>query len=117
MKDKKTRERVIERGGKVYIYEDVCILIDHKNKHGSETNFWSGYNEDRERLENSWVIGGYKPAPEPILVMPLKPGDPPPFWYHPICNTEVTLNRNDKFVPFDDKDILTVSQHPTGGWK
>lgn len=105
--------RVYADGGEVKIYEDVCINIDHKNKHGSDNNFWSGYNEDREQLENSWVIGGYKPNPEQILVIK---GVTPPYWYIPINNTEVTLKRNDKFVPYEDKDLLKVSQPPCGQW-
>ncbi len=108
---------VLADGGKVYLYEDVCVEIDHKNKHGSRNNFWSGYNQDREQLENSWVIGGYKDNPKPLFIMQLKPGDPPPYYYHPLNNTEVTLKRNDKHEPYDDEDILTVSQDPRGQWK
>ena len=104
---------VYSDGGKVHLYEDVCVEIDHKNKHGSTTNFWSGYNEDREQLENSWVIGGYQPNPKPILVIE---GVKPPYWYHPINNTEVTLKRNDKHEPYKDMDILTKTQGPCGRW-
>lgn len=103
-------------GGKVYLYEGVCVNIDHKNKHGSETNFWNGYNEDREQLENSWCIGGYKPNPEKLLILPTKPGDPMPYWFFPINNTEVTLVRNDKHEPYEDRNLLTKSQLPRGQW-
>ena len=106
--------RVLADGGKVYLYEDVCIDIDHKNLHGSNTEFWSGYNEDRETLENSWVIGGYKPIPKPLLILQ---NHEAPYYYHPINNREVTLKRNDKFVPFEDKDLLNVSQEPKGIWE
>ncbi len=106
--------RVWADGGEVKIYEDVCISIDHKNKHGSETNFWAGYNEDREQLENSWVIGGYKPSPEPLLIIQ---GLKPPYHYFPINNTEVTLKRNDKFEGFEDVDLLTRSQSRKGQWR
>ena len=109
--------RMWSEGGQIIIFNDVCITIDHKNSHGSETNFWSGYNEDREQLENSWVIGGYKEPPKQMLILPFKPGDPPPYWYFPINNTEVTLKRNDTFVPYDDKDLLIKSQEPAGKWK
>lgn len=116
--------RVIVGGGKVYIYEDVCVTIDHKNLHGSETNFWNGYNEDREVLENSWVIGGYVPSPPPFFITPKNPKEwiefekePSKFWYVPLNNTEVTLKRNDQFEGFEDKDLLTKSQSRKGQWK
>ncbi len=116
--------QVYADGGEVYLCEDVCVTIDHKNQHGSETNFWSGYNEDREQLENSWVIGGYVPSPEPFFLTPKTPKewfefdkDKSKFWYVPLNNTEVTLNRNDKHEPYEDKDILNKSQSRRGQWK
>lgn len=116
--------RVLADGGKVYIYEDVCVSIDHKNAHGSETNFWNGYNEDREQLENSWVIGGYTPSPKPFFIPPANPGeyfeyqkDPSKFWHVPLNNTEVTLKRNDKFEGFSDDNILIKSQSRRGQWQ
>ena len=108
---------VLADGGKVHVYEYVCVNIDHKNKHGSETNFWSGYNEDREQLENSWVIGGYTPFPEPLIILQTKPSDPPPYYYYPLQNTEVTLKRNDKHEPYEDKNLLTKSQSRKGQWQ
>lgn len=118
--------RILEDSGKVYLYEDVCVNIEHKNKHGSETNFWSGYNEDREQLENSWVIGCYVPSPEPFFLTPKTPKewfefekDKSKFWYVPLNNTEVTLKRNDKFEPytFSDEMILKKSENRRGQWR
>lgn len=118
--------RVIADGGKVYIYEDVCVTIDHKNLHGSETNFWNGYNEDREVLQNSWVIGGYQSSPQPFFITPKNPGEymefqknPNKFWYCPIDNYEVTLNRNDKFEPYtlSYEMLLKKSEGKKGQWK
>ena len=107
--------RIYANGGEVILFEDVEVKIDHRNKHGSETNFWSGYNEDREQLENSWVIGGYKPSPEPLFIV--GQGVRPPYLYYPLNNTEVTLKRNDKFEGFEDKNILTKSQGNKGQWQ
>lgn len=116
--------RMYSEGGEIIIYNGVCVSIDHKNAHGSETNFWNGYNEDREQLENSWVIGGYVPSPAPFFITPKNPKeyaefekDPSKFWYVPLNNTEVTLKRNDKFEGFEDKDLLTKSQSRKGQWK
>ena len=105
---------VLADGGRVYLNEDVCVSIDHKNAHGSETNFWNGYNEDRETLENSWVIGGFKPSPEPLLIIQ---GLKQPYYFYPLNNTEFTLSRNDRHEPFEDKDILIKSQSRRGQWQ
>lgn len=106
--------QVYEDGGKIYLYEDVCVNIDHANKHGKNNNFWSGYNEDREQLENSWCIGGYKESPKPLVVLD---GLNPPYTYWPIGNSEVTLKRNDKFEPYSENISLTESEGPSGIWK
>lgn len=117
---------VLADGGKVYLYEDVCVTIDHKNKHGSETNFWNGYNEDRECLENSWVIGGYKSPQKPFFIPPANPGeylayqkDPSKFWFVPLDNNEVTLIRNDKKQPFtfSNEELKKRSEGPKGQWQ
>lgn len=101
-------------GAKVYLYEDVCVNIEHANKHGKNNNFWSGYNEDREQLENSWCIGGYKPAPKSLVVLD---GLNPPQVYWPISNTEVTLKRNDEFQPYSENISFMESEEPKGIWK
>lgn len=106
--------RNIADGGQVYLYEDVCVNIEHANKHGKNNNFWSGYNEDREQLENSWCVGGYKESPKPLIVMD---GLKPPYVYYPINNVEVTLNRNDDFQPYPDSISLIESEYPKGIWK
>ena len=107
---------VYENGGKVYLYEDVCVNIEHANKHGKDNNFWSGYNEDREQLENSWCVGGYQEPPKPLVVLSGKHSEPP-YTYWPICNTEVTLKRNDKHEPYAENISLTESEGPKGMWK
>lgn len=106
--------RAYANGAKTYIQEDICISIEHANKHGKNNNFWSGYNEDREQLENSWCVGGYQQAPKPLVVLD---GLQPPYTYWPICNTEFTLERNDEFHPYPKDISLTESIEPRGIWK
>lgn len=105
--------RNLEFGGRTKVFKDVCVTLDSKNKNGLYNNFWSGWNEDSEQLENSWVIGGYKRFPDPLLVVER---NKQPYWFVPISNQEVTLERNDIFVPFKDEDILRISQKPVGIW-
>jgi hypothetical protein len=102
-------------GDCIYLYEEVCVTIDHASKHKSNDDFKGGYNEDRETLEGSWVVGGYQEHPMPFLVHPVKHSQPP-FWYRPITNYEVTLNRNDKFFPYPENISLTKSEEPRGQW-
>lgn len=106
--------RTIVGGGKVYLYEDVCVSIEHLNKHGSTTDFWSGFNEDREILENSWCVGGYQGKPKQLVVLD---GLKPPYVYWPISNIEVTLKRNDEFHPYPAEISLTKSCEPKGIWQ
>lgn len=103
----------ISNGAKVMLCESVCVNIDHANKHGKNNNFWSGYNEDREQLENSWCVGGYQNAPKSLVVID---GLKPPYVYWPICNVEVLLNRNDKHEPYSENISLTESEGPKGIW-
>lgn len=77
----------------VVLYYDVCIRIDHLRKHGPSTKFWSGYKKDREVLEGSWMKND--------VIMPR-----PPF-----------RRFDGGFEPFEDKDILTVSQSNKGIWE
>jgi hypothetical protein len=108
--------RAYANTAKCYIYEDVIINIDHANKHKANDDFKGGYNEDRETLENSWVIGGYQPHPEAFIANTGKHGTPP-FWYRPITNYEVTLKRNDNFCPYPAEISLTESIKPCGIWR
>lgn len=108
--------RNIVDGGKVYLYEDVYVNIDHANKHGKNNNFWSGYNEDREQLENSWCVGGYQEEPKSLVVLTGKHGESP-YIYFPIKNVEVTLKRNDEFQPYSENISLTQSEGASGIWK
>ena len=105
--------RTLADGGKVVVFKYACVTLDSKNKNGLYNNFWSGWNEDSEQLENSWVIGGYKRFSDPLLVIDK---NEKPYWHVPISNQEVTLKRNDEFVPFKDEDILRISQKPVGTW-
>lgn len=108
--------RFISSGGTVLPIEFITVNIDHANKHGKNNNFWSGYNEDREQLENSWCIGGYKESEKPLVVLPGKHGEPP-YTYWPIGNREVTLKRNDIFQNYSENISLTESEGPKGIWK
>lgn len=108
-------QRVYANGGEIILFEEVCVTIDHASKHMAHDDFKGGYNEDREHLENSWVIGGYKDHPKPILVRPLEHSKPP-YYYFPLVNHEVTLKRNDKFCPYPVEISLTESIEPKGMW-
>lgn len=112
--------RVLADGGKVYPYKEICAYLDSKNKNGLNNNFWSGWNEDSEQLENSWVVGGYERFQDPLLVVGKVTGngqlEKATYLYTPINNREVTLKRNDKFSPFKEKTLLTNSQMPYGFW-
>lgn len=83
-------------GGKVEIFgdENTYIEIDHWNKSKvcNEGNFLKrpfaqGYAMDRKVLESSWIKDG-----------------------------KITFERNDKFEPFEDVDLLTKSQSNKGIW-
>ena len=104
--------RVYADGGEVVKFEEGCVKIDHLKKHGKETKFWTGYDDDRKVLEGSWVIGGWEEQPKQFIVYGI-----PPYFYTPIINREVTFHRIDKFVPFEDKDLLTKSQGQKGIWE
>jgi hypothetical protein len=85
--------RVYNNGGKVYHFDEGVILLDHHNKHDprwratAERPFGQGYKHDREILEGAWGKKGQMKYDE----FPYKRYD---------------LG----FEPFEDKDLLTVSQ-------
>lgn len=111
--------RVLADGGSIVKYEDGCVFIDHLVKHGKGTNFWTSYDKDREVLENSWVIGGYQPPPKPLMIFsPFNaPNEKKVVRYYPVTNREVSKVRLDKFEPYEDIDLLTVSQSNAGMWR
>ena len=80
----------IANGGfvKVFGNKHQCITIDHYKRHGIIRPFATGYNHDRSILEASWTDG----------------------------NGKVLSKRNDKQEPYEDKDLLTVSQSHKGQW-
>lgn len=51
--------RVIEAGGRVEIFGDKqnMIILDHYRRHGIHRPFATGYNHDRQILEDSWTDG------------------------------------------------------------
>lgn len=102
--------RALQNGGTVFPFENTYVDIQHLKKHGRSTKFWNGYNHDRTILENSWVREGY--APEPTMCLDLMTKKP----FTPIVNRLVLKTQKDKFEPYEDKDILTVSQGPKGEW-
>jgi len=108
--------RLYADGGNVYSYKDICVDIEHLNKHQADDNFKGGYNEDREQLENSWCVNGYKEHPTPLVVISKKHSEPPHI-YWPLVNHEVTLKRNDKHEPYPINISLTESEDPRGIWK
>lgn len=105
--------RTLADGGWIYRYEDIVIDIDRTNKNSAFNNNWSGVNEDREILENSWVIGGYKEYEKPFYAMI----DNKNFIYYPITNYEVTLRRNDEFQPYIPEKLTLRSQGLRGKWQ
>lgn len=111
--------RVLEDGGEVIKYEEGCVFINHLEKHGKGTNFWTGYEIDRTVLENSWVIGGYKHPDKPFNVFNpfFVEGEKKVVRYYPVTNREVSKKRLDLFCAYEDKDLLTVNQIPGGKWK
>lgn len=112
--------RALADGGKIYPYKEICVTLDSANKNGMHNNFWSGWNEDSEQLENSWVVGGYERFADSMLVLGKVDGynnvERQAYLYTPINNREVTLQRNDKFVPFIEKTLAKSSQYPYGFW-
>lgn len=74
---------------KVFGNKHQCITIDHYKRHGIIRPFATGYNHDRSILEGSWTDG----------------------------NGKVSLTRNDKHEPYEDKDLLTISQSHKGQWQ
>jgi hypothetical protein len=81
----------IVAGGHVEIFGDKenHIILDHYRRHGIVRPFATGYNHDRSILESSWTNGSGK----------------------------VSLTRNDKHEPYEDKDILIKSQSHKGQWE
>lgn len=80
--------RVYEAGGKLEISK-IPVYVNHqKSHHSSGTVFRAGYFvEDRKVLEGSWIKEGI-----------------------------IQSKRLDKFEPFEDKDILTITQSQRGKW-
>ncbi len=106
--------RLLAAGGKVIKFEEVEIKIDHTHKSGEYTNDWSGVNQDSEICENSWVIEGYKDFERGIYVLNHQGTLNV---YYPISNREVTLQRRDKFEPFEDENITETSQSIRDRWE
>lgn len=108
--------RVLAKGGKVVKFEDACVNIEHLKKHGASTPFWKGYDHDRKILEDTWVVGGYKPLDRPLKVF--QPTEDCPIrLYYPIVNREVLKYPQLPFEPYVGDDILTVSQSHKGIWE
>ena len=101
--------------GQVKKFESVLVTIDHQKKHGDSTKFWTGYNEDRRVLEDTWVIGGYKPLERPLRVF--QPSEDCPMRLHfEITNREVSRKPLLPFEPYEETDLLTKSQSNKGAW-
>ena len=83
--------RAYADGGRVVIFGDMGnrVDIDHYRKHGIKRPFATGYNTDREVLESSWTDG----------------------------NKHCVMQRMDTHQPYEDTDILTVSQGNKGQWQ
>lgn len=105
--------RAMQDGASVYKFEDGYIKIDHLKKHGTSTKFWSAYEHDRMILENSWVINGHKPPPKREIIL----DGGKHVSRMPLINREVSKMQLDKFQPYTNDNILTVSQGPKGIWK
>ena len=79
--------RVYELGGKVEICNGAQALVHHEKSHTSTVFRQGFYHEDRRVLEGSWIKDGV-----------------------------IQKKRLDAFQPFEDKDILTVTQSTKGQW-
>jgi hypothetical protein len=105
--------RAMTQGFQVVRHLDDCVFIEHLKKHGPSTKFWSGYKEDRKILEDTWVVGGYKEPEKPIVTF----NQNKIASYLPIENREVSMTPLIPFEPYEDKDLLTVSQSNAGIWR
>lgn len=101
--------RVLADGGEINKFIEGDVTKKHVLNNGCNNDYWSGSNEDSEQLENSWVIGGYKDKNwnRPVFALGK---DNVPFHMPMISNHEVTLKRNDVFMPFKEENLLTRRQ-------
>lgn len=98
------------RGAYIVNVPDSIVLIDHEKAHGGLINkvkyrlggnsFRTGYSNDRQYLEETWVKEGYGTYDENTL----KHG-------------EVSKERLLAHHPFNYENILTVPQGPQGRWE
>jgi hypothetical protein len=107
--------RVYADGGTVVKHESDVVYIEHLKKHGRSTKFWTAYDKDREVLEDTWVIEGFKPL-EPNKTIFDQKKNPPFQTYCPIINREVSRTPFLPFEPYDNANILNVSQSNKGQW-
>jgi len=98
--------RVFAKGNGICSKEYLCmnsyVWVDHTHihdwQHTAKVGFRHHYPQDREILENAWVKQGYGHFKRTKHV-----GD-------------ISKTRLLPFEPFEDKNLLTVSQEPKGEW-
>lgn len=113
--ENKTAMMVYEDGGQVVKYEKGYVAIEHLKKHGQGTKFWKGYEGDREILEADYAIGE-KEIPQvaekcygaKVKLNGLQP--PTISWPQWIDNRKVSMKSQTGFLPYSDKNLLTISQ-------
>ncbi len=88
--------RGLVEGGEVKLVKEAKVYLHHAQCHGVYS-FRSGYNTDREYLENCWVKEGFGT-------------------YQTGKTSTLSPTRLRPFEPFSDEDIFTVSQGPKGQW-
>lgn len=94
-------KRVYEKGGRGEICLNSFVSVDHTGihdwQHTIKKGFRHWYPQDRERLENCWVEQGYG-------------------YYDRTKTGTISKTRLRPVEPFEDKDILTITQGPVGSW-
>lgn len=109
--------RAYANGSKVHVFKEAEVEIAHRTKHKTDNNpFWSAYVHDRTILENTFVVGGYKPE-TPIIKMPGEYArDGKEFLFKVLDNRKVVLERQTPFLPYVEENIKTINQGPAGIW-
>lgn len=106
--------RVYADGGEVVPFDPgPTVFINHQQKHKTVNNpFWSAYQHDRKILEDTWVLGGYKPS-TPYVSVKFKDGREVPM-FKILDNRKVVKKPQLPFEPYEDEKLIEVNQGPFG---
>lgn len=111
--------RVYADGGTVVPFDPgPTVKIDHAIKHkGTNENnpFWTAYQHDRKVLEDTWVLGGYKPATPYVTVTLKQNGVEKVVPMFKILDNRKVLSRPQlAFEPYEDIELTKQNQGPYG---